>query len=98
LAPKEELPIIPDAHYEVVLMQRFVAELSTPIDKAEFEKSWQSDSALNPEPKVEFAFAGKRVSVIVHTETTAQWPSASFHRSFSAAIRRLDGVCNVRWL
>jgi hypothetical protein len=79
-------------------MQRFVAELSTPIDKTEFERSWHSDPARNPEPKVEFTFAGRRVSVVVHSETTAQWPSGAFHQTFSAAIRRLNGVCNVRWL
>ena len=80
-------------------MQRFVAELSTPIDKTDFERSWQSDQSLDDtQPKVEFAFAGCRVSALVHSKTSDQWPSASFHRTFSAAIRRLDGVCNIRWL
>ena len=79
-------------------MQRFVAELSTAIEKVDFEKSWHSDPNRHPEPKVEFAFAGRRVSAVVHSDTAHQWPLASFHQSFSAAIRRLDGVCNVRWL
>jgi hypothetical protein len=79
-------------------MQRFVAELSTPIDKAKFEISWLSDPALQAEPKVEFVFAGQRVSAVVHSDLERGWPSASFHRSFSAAIRRLNHVCNVRWL
>jgi hypothetical protein len=80
-------------------MQRFVAELSIPIEKTEFERSWQTDQTLNDkQPKVEFVFAGRRVSVVVHSELSDQWPSASFHRTFSAAIRRLDGACNIRWL
>jgi endonuclease/exonuclease/phosphatase family metal-dependent hydrolase len=79
-------------------MQRFMAELSSPVDKAEFERSWHSDQALSSEPRVDFVFAGQRVSAVVHTEIAAQWPSASFHQTFSAAIRRLNRACNVRWL
>jgi hypothetical protein len=79
-------------------MQRFMAKLSTPVDKTEFERSWHSNPALTPEPKVEFAFAGQTVSAVVHSEAIAQWPSASFHQAFSAAIRRLNGSCNIRWL
>ena len=79
-------------------MQRFVAELSSPVDKSEFERSWRSDSTLDVEPKVEFVFAGRRVSVVVHSDSAAQWPSISFHRTFSAAVRRLDPICNIRWL
>ena len=79
-------------------MQRFVAQLSNLIDKTEFEKSWHSDGALSPEPKVEFAFAGKMVTSVIHSDYSAQWPSANFRQSFSAAVRRLDRVCNVRWL
>lgn len=80
-------------------MQRLVAELSNPIEKTEFEKSWHSDQSLNDaQPKVEFAFAGRRVSVLIHSELSDQWPSASFHKTFSAAVRRIDGVCNIRWL
>jgi hypothetical protein len=80
------------------MMQRFVAELSKPIDKGDFERSWHSDPALNIEPKVDFVFAGQRVSVLVHSDDAAQWPSASFYRTFSAAVRRLNPVCNIRWL
>ncbi len=79
-------------------MQRFMAKLSSPVDKAEFEKSWYSNPALTSEPKVEFAFAGQTVSAVVYSETLAQWPSVSFHQVFSAAIRRLNAACNVRWL
>ncbi len=80
-------------------MQRFEAVLSSPIDKAEFERAWQNDLTLNPkQPKVDFAFAGLRVSVTIHSELSDQWPSSSFHRSFSAAIRRQDRICNIRWL
>jgi hypothetical protein len=80
-------------------MQRLVAELSNPIEKNDFEKSWRSDQSLNDtQPKVEFAFVGRRVSVVIHSDLADQWPSASFHKTFSAAIRRVDGVCNIRWL
>jgi len=75
-----------------------MAELSSPVDKAEFEKSWHSDLALKKEPKVEFVFLGQRVSAVVHSECAAPWPSAGFHRAFSLAIRRLNRVCNIRWL
>ena len=78
-------------------MQRFLAELSNVIDKGMFESSWSSDLAVKPEPKVEFLFAGQRVSVLVHSDLV-KWPSANFYRTFSAAIRRLDPLCNVRWL
>lgn len=80
-------------------MQRLVAELSNPIEKTDFERSWQSDQSLDDtRPKVDFAFAGRRVSVVIHSDASALWPSASFHKTFSAAIRRVDGVCNIRWL
>jgi len=79
-------------------MQRFVAELSKPIDKIDFERSWRSNPTLTIEPKVDFVFAGQRVSVVVHSDAAAQWPSASFYRTFSAAVRRLNPVCNIRWL
>ena len=80
-------------------MQRLVAELSNTIERAEFERSWQSDPSLSDtQPKVEFAFAGRRVSVVIHSNVSDQWPSASFHQSFSAAVRRVDGFCNIRWL
>ena len=79
-------------------MQRFVAELSRPIDKSDFETSWHSNPAIGVEPKVDFVFVGQRVSVLVHSDDGAQWPSASFYRTFSAAVRRLNPVCNIRWL
>lgn len=79
-------------------MQRFMAELSSPVDKTEFERSWHSDQTLSAEPKVEFSFAGQTVSAVVHSNLAAQWPSASFHNTFSAAIRRLNRACNIRWL
>jgi hypothetical protein len=79
-------------------MQRFVAELSHPIMRCDFEKSWNSERTLNAEPKVEFVFAGRTVSSVVHSDVSSQWPSANFHQTFSAAIRRLDRACNIRWL
>jgi len=80
-------------------MQRFVAELSTGIEKAEFERSWRSDLSLNDkQPKVEFTFDGRRVSAVIDSDSPVRWPSASFYRTFSAAIRRIDRACNIRWL
>jgi hypothetical protein len=81
------------------LMQRFIAELSTSIEKSEFERAWRIDeSAPGQEPSVEFAFAGRRVSAVVHSDLSNQWPSAGFHERFSATIRRLNILCNIRWL
>jgi len=80
-------------------MQRFVAELSTPIEKADFEKSWRTDHSPDAkEPNVEFTFVGLRVSAIIDNELSERWSSASFYRTFSAAIRRIDHGCNIRWL
>jgi hypothetical protein len=80
-------------------MQRFVAELSTPINKSDFEKSWRSDPALqnHPDP-VEFTFDDRRVLAIIDSDSEERWATASFYRTFSAAIRRVDSACNVRWL
>jgi hypothetical protein len=75
-----------------------MATLSRPVDKTEFENSWRSDPTLGEEPKVDFLFAGQTVSAVVHSDLAAQWPSVSFHQTFSAAIRRLDRACNIRWL
>ena len=84
---------------EVISMQRFVAELSTGIHKVEFERSWRSDGSLHDKrPEVQFTFDGRRVSAVVDSDSSDRWPSASFHRSFSAAIRRIDRACNIRWL
>ena len=79
-------------------MQRFMAELSTPVDKTEFERSWQSDPTLRRQTRVEFVFVGQTVSAVVHSDLSGQWSSASFHETFSAAIRRLNRACNIRWL
>jgi hypothetical protein len=79
-------------------MQRFMAELSRTIEKAEFEKSWHNAPGGDAGPKVEFVFAGRRVSVFVHSDADHQWPMANFYKTFSAAIRRLNSECNVRWL
>jgi hypothetical protein len=79
-------------------VQRFMAELSTPVDKTAFERSWHSDPTLSAQTRVEFVFVGQTVSAVVHSDSSAQWPSASFHETFSAAIRRLNRACNIRWL
>ena len=79
-------------------MQRFMAVLSDPIDKIEFERSWHSAKPPDSQPRVDFVFVGQTISAIVHSDLALQWPSASFHQTFSAAIRRLNRACNIRWL
>lgn len=80
-------------------MQRFVAELSTAIEVADFERSWLTDEAFNSkQPKVKFTFSGRRVSAVVDPDSSERWASSSFYRTFSAAIRRIDHACNIRWL
>jgi hypothetical protein len=75
-----------------------MAELSSPVDKTEFERSWHSDPSLIDEPRVEFVFVGQTVSAVVHSDFAGQWPAVSFHETFNAAIRRLNRACNIRWL
>jgi len=79
-------------------MQRFVAELTNLIDKAEFERSWQRDAVINPNFAVQFRFDGRKVSMMVENRSANHWQSDSFHQAFSAAIRRVDQNCSVRWL
>ena len=79
-------------------MQMFIAELSNPVDKTELEKSWQSDSAIDPSFKVDFGVAGQRISITVESSQSDRWQSDSFHRTFSSAVRRVDGRCNIRWI
>jgi hypothetical protein len=82
----------------MVGMQRLIAELSKLVDKSEFERSWQSDTARKPDFKVEFDFTGRRVYISVHSDLPGEWPSDELYRIFSAVIRRIDRSCNVRWL
>jgi len=80
-------------------MQRFVAELSTVIEEADFERSWSSDQSLNgKQPKVKFTFSGRRISALIYSDSSERWPSASFYRTFGAAVRRVDRTCNIRWI
>ena len=80
-------------------MQRFIAELSTVIEEADFNRSWCNDQSLNDkQPKVKFTFDGRRVSVLVDPDSTERWDSSSFYRIFSAAVRRVDRTCNIRWI
>ena len=80
----------------MVAMQRFIAELSKLVDKSEFERSWQSDTARKPDFKVEFGFSGGRVFITVHSDLPGEWPSDDLYRIFTAVIRRIDRSCNVR--
>ena len=56
-------------------MQRFVAELSTPIAKADFEKSWASDEAITiaHKPAVDFTFDQCKVLAIIHSNGAERW-------------------------
>ena len=84
---------------EVISMQRFVAELSVPIEQAAFERSWHCDESLNSEhQKVEFTFDHRRVLAIINSDSSERWVTTSFYRTFSAAVRRIDHSCNIRWL
>jgi len=52
-------------------MQRFVAELNTPIEKADFERSWRSDRSLNDkQSKIEFTFDRRRVSAVIDWDSS----------------------------
>jgi hypothetical protein len=79
-------------------MQRFIAELSSLIDKDAFHQCWQSDCVANPNYSVDFGFDGRRVSVSIESTQADRWGSASFQRTFSSAVRRVDHNCNVRWI
>ena len=80
-------------------MQRFIAELSNTIEQLDFESAWRAGESLTiAQPDVKFSFDGRRVSALVDSDVSAPWPSISFHRIFSAAIRQVDSACNVRWL
>jgi len=80
-------------------MQRFIAELSAAIEVADFERSWSTDQSLKEkQPKVKFTFNGRRVSALVDSDSSERWDASSFYRIFSAAVRRVDHTCNIRWL
>jgi hypothetical protein len=79
-------------------MQRFIAELSSLIDKEAFDNSWRSDGVANPNYSVDFGFVGRRVSITIESTQADRWGSVSFQRTFSSAVRRVDHNCNVRWI
>lgn len=80
-------------------VQRFLAELSTAIEEADFERAWRSGQSLNDKrPDVKFTFSGRRVSAVIDSDSPERWISSSFYQTFSAAIRRIDQACNIRWL
>ena len=79
-------------------MQRFIAELSNLIEKTEFETAWASDATSNPNVSVDFAFAGRKVTITIDSDLSMEWRSDDFHRTFSKAIHRVDLHCNIRWL
>ena len=60
-------------------MQRFIAELSTPIEQAELERSWHCDELLNGKhPMVEFTFDRRRVRCSSIPTDRNDWVYASF--------------------
>ena len=79
-------------------MQVFVAVLSNPIDRGEFEKSWRLDCGGNLFPGADFAFAGRQISVTLAPGPDGRWQTESVHRTFSSAVRRVDQNCNIRWM
>ena len=79
-------------------MQKLIAELSSVIGKAEFDRSWQSEPSSHAELKVDFAIDGRRVSATIHSESDSPWDSQDFRRVFSRVIRRIYASCNVRWI
>lgn len=79
-------------------MQRFIAELSNPIDEAQFERLWQSVSSIDRSFTVDFKFTGRRVTIIIDSERDTHWQSANFHRAFGDTIHRVDQHCNIKWL
>jgi len=79
-------------------MQLFIAQLSNQIDKSAFEKSWQSESGLSSDFKVDFVFDCQKVSINIESKGPGRWQSDNFQRTFSKAIRRVDQSCNVRWI
>jgi hypothetical protein len=79
-------------------MQFFIAELSNLIDQGEFEKSWHRDDPVNPFPKVDFGFSGRRISITLEPGPSGRWETESVHRSICTAVRRVDPRCNIRWI
>jgi len=87
-----------NSDWRTIPMQMFIAEVSNVIDKAAFEQSWDSDSAIDRDFQVTFVFAGRRISANVECRLDRRWQSDSFRRVFSSAVRRVDRSCNVKWL
>lgn len=79
-------------------MQKFMAELSSPIPSGELDKAWQKDLGKRRTLPVGFHFDGGRVTITIESSPDDPWQSADFHRTFSAAVHRVDSKCNVRWL
>jgi len=79
-------------------MQVFVAVLSNAIDRGEFEKSWNLDCGSNLFPGAGFAFAGRKISLMLQPGPDGRWQTESVHRTFSSAVRRVDQSCNIRWM
>ena len=72
-------------------MQRFIAELSSMIDKDAFDRCWQSDCVANPNYSVEFGFDGRRVSISVES-TQARVSPQDQYESLYTWIMHTTGV------
>ncbi len=79
-------------------MQVFVAVLSNPIDRGEFEKSWHTDGEGDIFPDANFDFVGRTISVRLEPGPDGRWQTESVHRTFSKVVRRVDQSCNIRWM
>ena len=79
-------------------MQVFVAVLSNPIDRGEFEKSWRLDCAGSLYPGAGFVIAGQKISLTLEPGPDGRWQTEVVHRTLSSAVRRVDHNCNIRWM
>jgi hypothetical protein len=77
-------------------MQLFVAVLSNLIDQSEFEKSWRLHCAGMQDAGV--TFAGKRITLTLEPGPEGRWQTEIVHRKLSDAVRRVDQLCNIRWI
>jgi transposase len=75
-----------------------VAVDATSLARHRSDQCWQSDCVANPNYSVDFGFDGRRVSISIESTQADRWGSASFQRTFSGAVRRVDHNCNVRWI
>jgi hypothetical protein len=79
-------------------MQRFIAELSNPMDQCQVEVAWKSCSGTHRSGNIVFDVRGPRVTIVIDSKVDERWPTDDFYRTFTKAVRGLDKHCNIRWL